>query len=277
MINALRLLWRTCKPRWFSDWQTKHNTLSFKGPYPSWPEAASSSRGYDDEYILKLTIQAARKVAAGKAAYDRDTITFKSPQPDTMLLSALARAANNNSPRLRVLDFGGSLGSSYRQNRPYIKQPQSIDWHIVEQPSVAEAGIQEFSTEELRFHFTLEQALNEGAPDFLLLSSVLQYLEQAQTLLDRLTQLPVQGALIARTPFWDGDEDLIVTQIVPPRIYSGSYPMWIFSRKKMRERWESAGMCVETRPAHEGGFSISGINFEFDTWLLQRNPLINIP
>ncbi len=273
MMSVLRLAWQAFKPDWVRAWQTKRHSLSFEGPFQSWQHARSRSRGYDDKHILNLTIRAARRVVTGQAAYDRDTVTFNTPQPDVVLLLVLSQVTRDKDSGLCVLDFGGSLGSTYRQNRAFLTGPLKLEWHIIEQPAFAEAGAYEFASPELHFHSQLETALACCTPDFLLLSSVLQYLEH-ETTLASLTRLPVKCALITRTPFWDGDHDFIVIQNVPTCIYKGSYPMRIFSRSKMLERWEKAGMVVATAPAPEGGFSVSGIAFTFETWTLR--PSANI-
>src|SRR3546814_11444165 len=53
--------------------------------------------------------------------------------------------------RLDVIDFGGSLGSTYRQCRPLLDAVQHLQWHVVAQPHFVEAGRQEVETDELHF------------------------------------------------------------------------------------------------------------------------------
>ena len=273
MKPALKTLWRTWAPAWLRSWRAWRRDLVFKGPFESWEKALARSQGYDDKQILKKTVLAAREVAAGRAAYDRDTITFAVHAPDLVLLPELRRVAGIGGGKLHVLDFGGSLGSSYRQNRSFIQDIPTLEWHVVEQAAVAAAGAREFTTAELHFHTNLDEALIGFTPNFLLLSSVLQYLEYPEIVLDRVTQLPIDGVVLARTPFWTGDHDLIVIQKVPPHIYRGSYPMRIFSRVRMLERWAQAGMQTTAEPAPEGSYTVANIRFTFETWFLR--PALN--
>ena len=55
-----------------------------------------------------------------RGVYERDSVLFDTIRYSWPLLSDLLRAASEDQNHLSVLDFGGSLGSSYYQNRVFL-------------------------------------------------------------------------------------------------------------------------------------------------------------
>jgi len=212
----------------------------FTGHYSTWSEASKLAVGYDSGKILERVVQATEKVLAGEAACERDSFLFPDRVFPFPILSVLLRAALDGGGKLRVLDFGGSLGSTYRQCAPFLEGLQ-VDWRVVEQSHFVEAGQAQFETESLRFFPSIEAATAVGPVDVILLSSVLQYLERPMEVMERLETVSARFLLMDRTPFSDQQEDFVVVQHVSPRLYPASYPCWVFSRKKLRqylsERW----------------------------------------
>src|SRR4051812_16031823 len=87
--------------------------ITFTGDYDSWEAAQKDSTGYNTEIILDRTCAALLKVKNGAAVFERDSVLFDQPQYSFGLMAGLLRAAMMNNGRLSVLDFGGSLGTSY--------------------------------------------------------------------------------------------------------------------------------------------------------------------
>lgn len=212
----------------------------FTGQYATWPEASACAEGYDSDSILERVSQATEKVAVGEAACERDSFLFSRMIFPFPILSVLLRAAIEGGGRLSVLDFGGSLGSTFRQCAPFLEGVQ-VDWRVVEQPHFVERGKARFETEALRFFPSIEEAVAAGPVDVILLSSVLQYLERPMEILGRLEAVPSRFLLMDRTPFSDRKDDFLVVQHVSPRLYPASYPCWVFSRERMLDyfsrRW----------------------------------------
>jgi putative methyltransferase (TIGR04325 family) len=69
-------------------------------------------------------------------------------------------------------------------------------------------------------------------PDVIILSSVLQYLENPYELILQIIKNKIPWIFIDRTPFSMKEHDQIAKQVVNPKIYSASYPAWIFSESK---------------------------------------------
>ena len=216
--------------------------LYLSGNYSSWAEALAASTGYDSEIILEKTRVALLKVKKGEAAYERDSVLFDEIQYSWPLLAGLMWVAAQSGGRLNVLDFGGSLGTTYFQNRHFLERLPVVRWNIVEQPRWVEVGKAEFEDERLKFYGSIEACLAETQPNVIILSGVLQYLERPFDVLCTLSASQCNYLIIDRTPFWDGPMDRLCVQHVPASIYPASYPCWIFSAHRFRsflsKSWE---------------------------------------
>jgi putative methyltransferase (TIGR04325 family) len=216
------------------------------GDYKTWETAQSDCEGYDTEGILQKVVEAARKVKEGKAAYERDSVLFFEREENEFVVQAIKYASNpsvetqNTKGVVRVLDFGGSLGSTYFQNRSFI--PQLEKWCVVEQEHFVALGNKEFEDSILSFELNIETAYPKINPQIVLLNSVLQYLDTPYEIIKSIEKLPIDYLLIERTPIADLPKDRITKQIVPNYIYKASYPSWIFSEKLMEntllKNWE---------------------------------------
>ncbi len=205
----------------------KRNKYGWKGDYKTWQEAQNDSTGYDTDKILQTVKNSLLKVKNGEAVYERDSVLFDETQYSWELLSALLLSSFKKG-KLSVLDFGGSLGSSYYQNKKFLDKIQSVSWNVVEQKHFVDIGKKEFEDDRLKFFYDVDACLKEENPNLLLLSSVLQYIEEPYTLLDDILKNDFEYILIDRTPFSKKDEK-ITLQIVPPSIYEASYPCRFFN------------------------------------------------
>lgn len=220
--------------RLFSD-----QYYGLSGAYSRWNEAMAASTGYNSEIILEKTKAALLKIKNREAAYERDSVLFDKIQYSWPVLSGLLLTAAADNGKLDVLDFGGSLGSSYFQNRHFLSSIGTVRWNIIEQPDHVAAGKAHFENDDLKFYTSIADCLMETQPNVALLSSVLQYLEHPYLVLDQIQNISCNVVIVDRTPFWNGPEDRLCVQTVPPKIYAASYPSWIFSRKRFYENFHN--------------------------------------
>lgn len=216
--------------RMCGDWPAADYGLS--GDYRSWDEAMAASTGYDSEIILEKTRTALFKVKSAEAAYERDSVLFDEIHYVWPVLAGLLWVAARSGGRLNVIDIGGSLGSSYYQNRAFLSTLPGVRWNIIEQSKHVGIGKAHFEDDYLRFYSNITECLAATQPNVILLSSVLQYLEHPFTVLNQIQEISCDHIIIDRTPFWDGPTDRLCVQTVPPSIYPASYPSWIFSRQQ---------------------------------------------
>jgi putative methyltransferase (TIGR04325 family) len=202
------------------------------GNFKSWEAAKSRCSGYDSAAILEKVKTSALKIKEGLAVYERDSFIFDKVQYSFPLLSSLMWAAAQNNGKLNVLDFGGSLGSTYFQNRKFLDSLSEVNWCVVEQPEFVKTGLQNFETKNLHFFYSIDECTKSYEINVVLMSSVLQYLEEPYKILDQIKTTGIKYLIIDRTPFINTTDRLTV-QKVNPSIYNASYPCWFFNKQKL--------------------------------------------
>jgi putative methyltransferase (TIGR04325 family) len=206
----------------------------FFGPMATWDDAVAASTGYDADEVLRRVLESSRKARDGLAAYERDSVLFDRIEHSFPVLATLLRSAVERAGSLTVLDFGGALGSSYRECRPFLGQSVGpLRWTIVEQPAIVQMGQAEFQTDELTFASSLSDAAGLGRPDVLLFSSVLQYLPAPHATVREALQTGPRFVVIDRTILSNQASDTLYVQRVGRHIYPASYPVWALSRTRL--------------------------------------------
>lgn len=206
----------------------------WSGSYSSWIEASSLCTGYDKSNILEKCKNALLKVMGGEAVYERDSVLFDEIQYSWGLLAGLQRAALKNNGKICVIDFGGSLGSTYYQNRDFLRTLNQLEWCIVEQSNFVDYGKQYFESSELKFYHSIDECVAKHQPDVLILSGVLQYLEKPHDWIRKFIDLKIDSIIIDRTSFVEDEVDILTIQKVPETIYDASYPSWFFGNTFMK-------------------------------------------
>lgn len=206
------------------------------GNYKTWQEAQAQTVGYDDALILEKVKSATLKVRSGEAVYERDSVIFDKVQYSWPLLSVLMWIAAKNRGTLSVIDFGGSLGSTYFQNKKFLSELYQVKWSVVEQRNFVESGSAHISDAEIQFFPTITDAIQiRGIPDLLLVSCTLQYLENPYKFVCEAPEYKIPYLLIDSTPFNYQAHDRITVQKIHPLIYEASYPCWFLNYDKVKE------------------------------------------
>ena len=103
------------------------------GNYADWEEAQANSSGYGTDLIIKKVKNAAMMAKNGEVAFERDSITFTDFEIHYPLMTILLLVSLRNSGKLHVVDFGGSLGSTYFQHLNILNEIPNLKWDIIEQ------------------------------------------------------------------------------------------------------------------------------------------------
>jgi putative methyltransferase (TIGR04325 family) len=209
-------------------------SIQFKTTSLSWSGVLKKVQGYSSENILIKCRDALLKVKNGEYPYERDSVLFKEKEIFYPLLSSLFYVSLQNNNKLNLIDFGGSLGSSYFQNKEILKQAEiAINWNIVEQENFVKCGKEHFENDELRFFNQINEDEIANNIHTCLFSSVLPYLENPYAVFDTVTQSNIKYIIIDRTFFIDNaPDDILAIQTVPKEIYEVSYPVWFLSLNK---------------------------------------------
>lgn len=204
------------------------NAIEYRGVYADWESASAAvTGGYSAKALFTRLEEAALAVKRGEGVWEQDGVVYDSMPADFPLPHCLARVALVKGRKLTVLDYGGAFGSSFHQCRALLPEVSQLKWVVVEQPHIVESGRRNFQTAELQFEDNLDRCLARDEPDIVLLSSVLQYLQQPYELLARLGEAAIEYLIIDRHPC-SLTTELITIQVVPPGLYSASYPSWLF-------------------------------------------------
>lgn len=230
----------------------------FSGDFSSWKEAISKATGYESNLVIEKTRESLWKVKNGEAVYERDSVLFNEIQYSWPLLAGLLWVASQSGNRINLVDFGGSLGSSYFQNRKMLSSLNGLKWNVVEQAGFVSLGCEYFRDSELDFYYSIQECMTENSIDLIILSSVLPYIENPHALLDEIISYSVPFIIIDRTPVIELDRDLLTVQKVPPSIYSASYPAWFFNRESLMNKLLSEYELVAEFDALTGEIPVNG-------------------
>jgi putative methyltransferase (TIGR04325 family) len=165
----------------------------------------------------------------------RDGYFFNEVHLNYEILSIFA-LQGSKSQSLRVIDFGGGLGTTFFQNRKVLARfGVEVCWNIIEQPHFVNEGKLIFdSIDNLHFYETLAES-SITSKDLLLFSSVLEYLEDPYSLLGEimlLDQKPI-GIVIDRSPIDLCGIQKFVVQSVDASIHEARLPLQILSRERI--------------------------------------------
>jgi len=256
-------------PPAISHWAASRNAglTRFDDSVGSWSQALVRGSGYDSVEILAQVQSATEQVLRGEAVFERDSILFHRAEYRWPILAGLLSVAARDGA-LRVLDFGGSLGSVFWQHREFL-HALDITWGVVEQSDFVSAG-KSLDQTNVEFFATIVECLESFAPNVILLSSVLQYLPQPGQILQELLDTPASTLILDRTPMCNIDKNIVSLQVVPEHIYSASYPAWIFSHNWLIEQLAGWDVVAEFEGIEPDGTTTGGTPFAWNGLVAKR-------
>ena len=254
---------RTLRRRWLPG--------PLRGPYRSWDLANQHAAGYAAADILVRVAAATREVVAGRAAFERDGVVFDRGELNFPLLAGLLRQATRGGGHLHVVDFGGALGGTYHQCRSFLNSVPTLRWSIIEQAHFVDAGRAEFETDVLRFFSSVEECEQVSGVDAILLSSVLQYLPDARSLLRTFVAMAVPTIIVDRSPEVDTRDDIFAVQVVPPEIYPASYAFRAFGKGAIESMLGDEYRSVACFDAVDPDMSVGVVPVRFRGWIFERS------
>jgi putative methyltransferase (TIGR04325 family) len=262
--------WRSwLVPTGVSEWaalRSRHLT-QFDDSSGTWEAAQAQSSGYDAAEILAQVQASTEAVMRGDAAFERDGVVFNSPECRWPVLAGLLQVAAREG-ELKVLDFGGSLGSVYWQHRKFFRGIK-ISWSVVEQPEFVTAG-KKLNQNSIEFFSNVTDYLKSETPNVVLLSSVLQYLPNPEQTLRELLATPANTVILDRTPMSAAVSNIPCLQIVPQHIYAGTYPAWVFSEEWLLTQLEGWEIIAEFNGIEPVGRTKKGVQFSWDGLIARR-------
>jgi putative methyltransferase (TIGR04325 family) len=246
MRNNWKPILKSIIPPILSDNMRFRSKYGWFGDYPSWEDAQKDSVGYDSELIFEKVKNSLLKVKNGEAVYERDSVLFDKVDYSWPLLASLLWIAAQKGNYLNIIDFGGSLGSTYFQNRKFLSAVKKLRWNIVEQDNFVNCGKKYFEDEMLKFYYDIGSCMKETNPSTILFSSSIQYIEKPYDLLANILKNKFEYIIFDLTGFIsNGSRDRLTIQKVPPSIYEATYPCWFLNKEKFLSIFKNNYSLVE--------------------------------
>lgn len=206
--------------------------IRYMGDYAGWEEASAECAGYDDSAIISKVISSVEKVRRGEAIWERDSCLFYEDKYTYKICAAILRCAVQNRGRgVRVLDIGGSLGSTWFQNRKYLSDLEQLEYVVAEQDHFAKYGHENLEDGTLKFIKSTDRWEDGGRFDIVLLSASLQYISQWQDIIVRIRKAKPRYVILDRLLV--SDRRRICVETVPEVLYSSSYPVVVFEKNEV--------------------------------------------
>jgi putative methyltransferase (TIGR04325 family) len=229
--------------------------VSLEKEYATWEDAKKNSLGYDHYFLFKKLKKIYSNTKIGLKFFERDTIIFKKLPYNKTFLNLISNI-NNKFKYINILDFGGSLGSSFFL---YQKKICNFDykWNIVEQKHIVDFGKRKLENKKFKFFYNIEQCLKYNKKNKINLfftSDVIQYLESPYNILRTATKSSVPFILIDLLANSNSSDDKIYVQKIPKSIYLGSYPIRIFAKKKILNFMKNNGYDLIFQKEYKGVF-----------------------
>lgn len=207
--------------------------ITFRESHKNWESSLKDVEGYDVEAIFERVAASTQMVWDNEAAYERDGVIFDEIEYPWPIIGLLLNQAMKSKGELKVLDFGGALGSTYNTIKHFLSEIPTLTWTVVEQPHFVEYGNAHSPDEHLNFCADLKSALKLTKPNVILVSSTMQYIRTVENLIETINSSNADLLIIDRTPVHSGTADLLTIQEVPPSLVKASYLCWILSESKL--------------------------------------------
>jgi len=222
---------------WYASYFRSRN--KFLGRFKTFSLARLNvGEGYASSELLHKIINVNRLVLSGHIVQERDGVKLAVFENSIQInFYLLLEQALLNTNRVSVLDFGGGLGTTYRQFKFFTKQ--KVFWTIVEQHQLVAEGIANFSSEELTF--TCE--IPKTNYDVVLFSAVLDFVEDPYAILVEVSsKISPNLIIVDRSLFHCGPEDFYTLKATAKHITNGNkYPVAWFSKERFVSRMEALG------------------------------------
>ncbi len=211
--------------------------ISFRGRFPDFKSAYEvCGNGYGSDSIFEKVTNAALAVKEGRAAFERDGCMFYKVEYYLQLLSVLYEVFMEFG-ECNIIDFGGSLGSTFFQNKDkLIRFIPQIRWNVVEQRHFVEWGKNNLEDEHLKFCYLMDEV---DRCNCVLFGSSLQYLEDYHVYLKQIADKDIHYLIVDRLPV--SNEAWISIEYVHEPIYESCYPLHIIDESELIREISSLG------------------------------------
>ena len=204
--------------------------------------------GYENTCIFEKVKNATLMVKEGKAAYERDGFLFYEKEYYLQLLAVLFEIFFEYG-ECNVIDFGGSLGSTFFQNKDKLmKYIPRLKWNIVEQRHFVKWGKDNLEDEKLKFYYKIDDV---EKCNVILFGGSLQYLKDYHSFLEQAAARNIKYLIIDRVTI--SNETWVSVEYAHEPIYEANYPVHIICEKELTQEMKDLGYQLEMMWIKEAG------------------------
>jgi putative methyltransferase (TIGR04325 family) len=223
----------------------------WSGDYKSWQDAMKFCSGYDDPSITEKVLSSILETKDQSDRYERDSSIIEGT-PDFAFNSLRWIKCFAEGNKINLVDFGGSLGSSFFQLKPFLDN-YSVKWNVIEQEHVSAVGKSKLENDQLKFFSNIQNIRDASSISTFFSSSALQYLQDPYKVLHDLNLREFNYLIFDRLSVLESDKDRLTIQVVPKKRYKAIYPCWFLSKEKFLNYLNKLGFVLMDSYSALGG------------------------
>ncbi len=217
----------------------------WEGVYDHFDNAPECGTGFNSDRWIKGSEE---KLSALLSDLQDGHIVPGGVSYSTNLLPFLVSLRLDHAEKQRILDFGGGIGLTYAQTISAIKDCSKLEYHIIENEKMCEAGRQAFSGDH-RVHFHSSLPTDPDNVNIVHISSSLQYVRSWQELLEKLAGYRPSHFLFIDLPAGD-----ISTFATIQNYYESKIPHWFFNIHDIVDVMSKLGYSLQFKSSFSGIF-----------------------
>jgi putative methyltransferase (TIGR04325 family) len=237
---------------WYHSSRGKGRGFAWEGVYRHYQDVPGRGSGFASEHWIKETLAYTKSLMDSTEGRIQDKPgTFREESFLTLLISIHAAGRGKT---VRVVDFGGGMGNAYIHFRNNSVIGSNVEFHIVENGAVCDAG-RDLLPDEPRVHFHSSLPVGLKGVDIVYICSALQYIEDYPGLLKALCAYRPKYFLFVKLSAGD-----IPTYATGQRNLPGTVlPYWFVNAREIRRLMGENGFrliyrCLMDREYDQGNF-----------------------
>lgn len=223
----------------------------WQGVYDNFADVPSAGRGFESDgctHAMRERLAIDTAAMRGKGAVSRE----KEYQGDHGGLIIAAALLPSDTQRLRIVDFGGSVGLAYPLFRASLPPATEVEYDVVELPRMCAEGRRLFAADShISFYEDIRDV--EPGPDIVYANGVLQSIREYEAALEGLLALKSRIMLLCDLPGGDGPRFATAQKNI-----SGSVPTWFFNIPSVENFIEARGYSVRAHIRTDIGYAQDG-------------------
>ena len=248
-VRLKALIKRLTPPLALDIYRTARDGGSFgpiwAGVYPDHRAVPVKGLGHDDERWVSQCEELAHILLS--TARNGATIPVNVRGRHVLLPLVAASVCRHDGGRVRILDFGGSMGTDYIHLSSSLSIPCTVEYHVVEGKKICDVAGDIFD-DDPRIHFSSSLPLEPEQFDVVLVGSTLQYVEDYRGLLGRLCAYGAEYVLLSNLPAGD----IATTYATGQRNLNGSVvAAWFFRVAEVVDAMAQNGYSLVFKAASE--------------------------